>query len=67
MRFFGVDVGSNGSISTIQPKRFASFGSLVTSKRSRHLPQAYHSPAIHLYDHLHDGLANRRVSAYNVK
>ncbi len=41
VRLRGVEVGSNGSISTIQPKRFASFGSLLTSKRSCHLPQAY--------------------------
>ncbi len=45
VRFFGVEAGSNGSISTIQPKRLASFGSLVTSKRSCHLPQAYQLPA----------------------
>ena len=32
--FFGTEAGSKGSISTIQPKRFGSFGSLPTLKRS---------------------------------
>ena len=33
LRFFGVEEGSNGSISTTQPKRFGSFGVSRKSKR----------------------------------
>jgi hypothetical protein len=35
VRFTGVDFGSYGSISTIQPKRFGSLGSLSRLKRSK--------------------------------
>ena len=40
VRFFGVEAGSSTSTSTIQPKRFGSFGSLETSKRSWKLPHS---------------------------
>jgi hypothetical protein len=33
VRFTGVDRGLNGSISTTQPKRFGSFGSMSTWNR----------------------------------
>ena len=40
VRFVGTEAGSSGSISTIQPKRLASFGSLLTSKRGWYLPHS---------------------------
>ena len=44
VRLTGVDSGSAGFTSTIQPWRFGSFGSSSMLKRLSNRPQAYHLP-----------------------